>query len=209
MSTLLLALWQVVKPHAIAVGACLGIGLGGFVVGYHLGHPRSPETVEQAQQQVARADQNAKQLENASKKTDSVVVVHAHNLGVSLNAYHGSQVQRDSILALLAVAQAKAASAWDSVTKLEVAHAMQSVQSDFRKCDSVASDCEAYKQSSAVKFHSDTLIFHAKDSMIGARDRVITAWKATQPSLRHRLLVGAAWALVGGITDRIAVHNGH
>lgn len=55
MTAILLALWQVVKPHVLMIGVCCAVWIGGFALGYHIARPVAPISVQTAQHDTQQA----------------------------------------------------------------------------------------------------------------------------------------------------------
>lgn len=138
MTAILLAIWQVVKPHAVAVGSCSICIVAGFAIGYHAGHPKGPETVQQAQQHAAWAHDTV-------RATDTLVRVKTKLLAHTDTTF---QHLRDTVLREI--------------------HDTVIVKRFIQACDSLKGACDAYRDAAQAKFHADSLLFAAQSQEIAA-----------------------------------------
>lgn len=130
MTALALVVWTYLKPH-------LGIvvsSLAGLLIGYHLGHPKAPESVKQTQQQVQAARDTVHQI-------DTLVKVKDRTLTKVLARY---DTVRDTL----------------RITTPPI-HDTMWVKQEIQACDSLRSSCSIFQAIAHQKFHADSLLIGA------------------------------------------------
>lgn len=120
------ALWLLLKPHALLVGAGLVLAGGSFALGYHIGRPKTSLTVQQAQQQV-------KMAHDTVRATDTLVKLKTKILAHTDTTY---QQVRDTVLQYL--------------------HDTVVVKQFVQACDSLKASCDAFRTAVQSKFRADS-----------------------------------------------------
>jgi hypothetical protein len=120
------ALLLLLKPHAVLIGSCVMLAAGSFWIGYDLGKPKTPLTVQQAQQQV-------KLMHDTVSKTDTLVKLKTKILAHTDTTY---QQVRDTVLRYI--------------------HDTTVVKQFVQACDSLKSSCDAFRTAAQSKFHADS-----------------------------------------------------
>lgn len=202
MTTMLTALWTLIKPHAMLVLCVTGIAGASFSLGYHLGRPTVPMPVQVAHGQTQIRDTAQEHADSVLRRQNDSL---GHRLAQSEQASVGVYAALDRIKARLSVTASRADSlalvAADTlpdssdhpvvlappVTAPDTD--LDHIHRDLAQCDTLRSSCHTFRDSTAA-FVAST---HA---LIQAQQTELRAWQTSQSSTIHRVTMTALTTLV-------------